>query len=386
MRLGLHDIILDATFDPAARPASRPAATDADRAPWVRALHARLAGSAPDGNAVTLACTVRGVRLAVRVRRNGGAVSAVWESGEGHAPVAAASVLLRGADPADDAAALESLRRHQPRLPIEPADYAAVSAMPRPCLATFYVDARSYEDGRVDLLAGALALAELFGPSGTLKVRQPPAPAPQASAAMVDTGNATGGSGGGPDSGAWPSEAAKLDLARERLGLVMELVSKKSSAAIQQRPGTHFQVFPPARYLGRPDVLDAPRIFQALGGTSWLVRWYDGREDRLNFTEFLGFVDQVLECERAYSGAVAATADSDAARNAKVWPKPAPTGEGRRVIRAAGGINLRKLVSDERIRELLREVAFERTPSDDGAPGGLSAGGAGGAARPRPRE
>jgi hypothetical protein len=327
-----------------------------------------------DGTSFGAAFEVGGLTLHMHVSRHGSALAAVWGAG----PAVAASVLLPGREPADDAAALRALQRHAPRLAIEPADYEAIAALRRPCLGTFYLDARRYDDSSVELLATALALATLFGPEGTLTTRerarpetlQKPPQVPRPAGPFLSSPAATH-----PAAPMGNGNRPKLHLAPDQLRRVMELVSKKSSAAIERRAGTHFRVYPPSEYLARPDVLRGHAIFDELKDTSWSVRWYDGREDRLSFGEFLGFVDQIVECERAYEGAVLGaprdTARDDpgdngrgVAKNANVWQTAAPTGEKRQVIRVKGAVDIRKLVADPTIRSLFDVVALEMTPGD----------------------
>jgi hypothetical protein len=349
MRITLHDSIHPSAGH--AHPESRPSIGDAARAPWVRAMHQRLERVPRDAGAFAADLDVDVGTLRMRVRRHGTALAAVFGAG-GDAPVVAASLLLAGAAAADDDAAVRSLRGRTPPLPFSGADYAALLAQPRPCLGTLYLDARWYDNARVELAATALALASLHGPDGRLTVGDAPV-APPAPARPPVAANGHNG--------------LKFNFTRERLQRVMGMVTKKGNAAVDRMAGVHFRVYPPREFLERPGVLRGRDVFDKLAGTVWCVRWYDGQCDRLDFGDLLGFVDQVVEVGRAFqdlSGdAVPAGRAAPAPENESVWGTrpPRPPAE-RQPLRVRRTLNARDLVEDANIRRLLAAVTLEPAP------------------------
>ena len=355
MRITLHDII-HASAGPT-RPHQRPAITDEVRAPWVKAMHGQLQRVGRDGGAFAVDFDVDVGLMRLRASRHGSALAAVWSvgGGDGDERVVAASVLLAGGAGGDgqrDAdAAVAALTDRVP--PFGDAVNAGALAQPRPCLATLYLDGRWYENARVELAATALALASMCGPEGRMSVRDAGAPRP----AGADTLPATPFSVLRPD-------GLKFNFTRERLELVMHMVTKKGSAAIDRLAGPHFRVYPPREFIDRPGALRGRNIFDRLGDTSWCVRWYDGRLDSLSFGEFLGFVDQVAEVERAFREASGAErADSTAPQNSSVWggTTPRPPGQ-RRPVRVGRKLDARRLVDDAHIRRLFAAVTLEPAP------------------------
>jgi hypothetical protein len=307
-------------------------------------MHGRLREAGRDGGAFAADLDVDVGTLRMRVVRHGDDLAAVWSVG-GDERVVAASVLLAGAGDAT----VRQLRRRVPSLPFAESDYAALASQPRPCLGTLYTDARWYDNARVELAATALALAALYGPEGRLDVAGEAAPAPPAR----------------PAAGPWREApgALKFNFTRERLQHVMGLVGKKGRAAIERMPGVHFRVYPPTEFLARPGVMRGRDVFDKLANTDWWLRWYDGMFDRLAFGEFLGFVDQVLEVEKAYRQATGAEAEHDAPVNSSVWgthPPKAP--HERRPLKVNRTLDARTLVEDATIRRLFAAVTLEPAP------------------------
>jgi len=338
----LHDNIHRSGGEP--HPAIRPLLTDALRAPWVRAMHGRLREAARDGGAFAADLDVDVGTLRMRAARHGADVTAVWSVG-GDERVVAASVLLAGAGDGT----IQLLRRRVPSLPFSESDYAALASQPRPCLGTLYTDARWYDNARVELAATALALAALYGPEGRLEVAGETALAPPPQ----------------PAAGPWREApgALKFNFTRERLQHVMALVGKKGKAAIERMPGLHFRVYPPTEFLARPGVLRGRDLFDKLADTDWSLRWYDGVLDRLRFGEFLGFVDQVLEVEKAYRQATGAEGQPAAAPvNSAVWDTPPKAPHERRPLKVNRTLDTRVLVEDATIRRLFTSVVLEPAP------------------------
>lgn len=335
MRLTLHDHIPLSAGDP--HPEARPQFDAGERSRALEVMLERLAEVPRDHRGV-IDVAMGWLALRAGIARHGDALASVWQPPGLKGPVAA-SLLLAGRSPVDDAAAVKSLRAFEPRLPFLPEDYDAVVVRPRPCLATLYLDARWYDNGVIDLAADALALAVLVGRGGVLKVAGADAPAPSHPSPR-----------GGP---------LKFNFTRERLGLVMEMVTKKAQAAIERLPGTHFRVYPPPEFLARPFVLQGADIYDSLEATEWTVRWYDGREDRLSFGEFLGFLDQLGEIETAFHAAAGVEPAQTQPHNTSVWAAPPPDPGGRRPVTMKGRLDVSRLVEDEAIRRLLGRVKIK---------------------------
>ena len=313
----LHDIIL-ATAGPA-HPRARTRISDAARDRWVRTMHGHLTRAGPDGTWFGGDLDVAGHALKMAATRQGAALTALWGAGPLRQAVAA-SVLLAGRHAPDDAAAVAVLRRR--RLPIGDGEYRAMEALSSPCLVTVYFDAHWYDNARVELAATSLALAALYGPDASLKVLDAQRPAPRAT-----------------DGADAPPAPLPFDFTRERLRLVMGMVTKKMNAVLQGRRGAHFTVRAPDEYLSRPGVLRGPRIFEQLKDTVWRVRWYDRREDRLCFGDFLGFLDQVRMTQDALPAATSsAPADGQP-------------------VKLRFNVNSRQLVTDANIRRLLGDLS-----------------------------
>ena len=358
MRITLHDMILADAGE--ARPESRPTPGDDVRAPWVRRMHGRLPAVDARGGSFAAGFRVGVWVLQIHAVRHGTAVAGVWSvaaDGEPAAQVVAASVLLSGEDGADDEAVLGVLRDHPARLPVPEADYAEIARQPRPCLATLYLDADWYNNGSIELLATALSLATLFGPEGRLAVAAPaqsqprPAPAPPPASPH------------GPPT-----------LSPERMGLIMEMVKKKANLAFEGVSGVHFRVFAPRAFADRRGG-GGRGLFARLKDTAWWVRWNDDRLDRLAFAEFLAFVDQVLEIEKAFYAAVAGEAPKSprAKANDSTWVRSEPAGPRPAPLRVRHRFDSNKLVGDDAIRRLLDVVTIEPTLPDHTR--GASAGG-----------
>ena len=385
MQLILHDLFVRPAVEP--QPELRPAIDPDVRVRWVRALYDCIQQVPPDKSRFTARLTVGTTRFRLCASRHGAAWAAVWSTGATGEAVAA-SILLVGRDSADDTAAVRALEVHEPPLGVEPADIEAISELGRPCLGTLYLDVRRYNDSSIELLATALALAALHGPDGTLSVPREPSSLQSARAKLSTPGGEAdhGSARALPINTPAPSpfRAAtgpgdlKVRLVRERLQLVMEMVSKKSSAAIKQIPGNHFRVYAPAPFLRRPSPLGGPDIFDQMKDTYWTVLWHDGRRDVLAFAELLAFLDQVVECERAYESSVLGTQSNDSIgstsrkavgpgstpKNANVWKQPGLAAGELRTVRAKGRVDLRKLAADETIRHLLGLTVLEQAPSE----------------------
>jgi hypothetical protein len=329
----------------------------------LRATRSREEGGAPDDAAFAADFTSAGVKLRLRGRRHRSALSAVWSVGPDER-VVAASVLLAGSALADDAAAVVAVRDGLPRLPFEAADFDQLAAEPRPCLATLYVDARWYDNSRVELAATALALASVHGPERRLEVRDDaprdnadpaqPEPVPSVVAAVRAAQPRV----------PWfnePPRPLQFDFTRPRLQLVMRMVTKKANAAITAMPGVHFRVHPPREFLSDLGVLRGAGIFEKLKDSTWSVRWFDGEEDRLSFGEFLGFLHQVEEIEAAYSQVAGSdTTSRRAPQNESTWGRVKPAGPGGRMpIKVSRVFNTRELTQDDTVRRLLSRVALE---------------------------
>lgn len=341
MRITLHD-----NLHPSAggRPgAKRPPIDDAGRAPWVKAMHAWLERVPAQGGAFAADLDVGTLRM--RVRRHGTALSAVWSVGPSE-QVVASSVLLPGEARDDDEAAVAALRSRVPPPPFDDGDYAVLVAEPRPCIGTLYLDARWHENARVELAATALGVAALLGPTGRLSVQDEPKPAPPLPPAPAELVR---------------RDSLMFNFTRDRLQLVMDMVTKKGCAAIDQMPGVHFRVYPPPQFLERPGALRQVNIFDRLEDTSWCVRWYDNRCDRLSFGEFLGFIDQLVQVENAFAAATGTIKPNPPVeQNKSVWgERPRTSATERRPIKVARTLKTRELVEDANIRRLFAAVALE---------------------------
>jgi hypothetical protein len=395
MKLTLHDNIHSSGGVPNAE--GRPRIALATRASWVRAMHKVLAAARRDPggcddvelNAVSggpgafaADLAAGGVRLRVRGRRHGSALSVVWSVGA-EERIVAASVLLAGRVGSDDAAAVAAIAAHVPRLPFGEADYAGAAAERRPCLATLYLDARWYDNARIELAATALALAALHGPGGRLNVGQeagaasraaakskapPPPPHQQPkSPPAPSVAGAPGWTQFGPlfhDAG----PTLKFDFTRPRLELVMRMVAKKANAAMASVPGAHFRVYPPADFLRRPGVLNEPSVFEMLKDSSWCVRWYDGSQERLSFGELLGFVHQIIEIENAYLSVVQpGSRSSPGPKNYATWGVKRSNGSAARVpVKVRRALDTRELTKAPTIRRLLSSIAIQAEPDNSG--------------------
>ena len=348
MRITLHDTILADAGE--ARPESRPTPGDDVRAPWVRKMHERVRAAEIRGGSFAAGFRVGTWVLQIHAVRHGTAVAAVWSVAADGAPsaqVVAASVLQSGDDGADDEAALNVLRDHGARLPVPEADYAEIARQPRPCLATLYLDAGWYNNGSIELLATALSLATLFGPDGRLSVASPPESRPQPGRVSVPA----------------PPPAPPA-LSPERMGLIMEMVKKKANLAFEGVSGAHFRVFAPRAFADRRGA--GRELYARLKDTAWWVRWNDDRLDRLTFAEFLAFVDQVLEIEKAFYAAVAGEApkSAPAKANDSTWIRSDPAGPRPAPLRVRHRFDSNKLVEDDAIRRLLNAVTIEPTLPD----------------------
>jgi hypothetical protein len=337
MKLTLHDNIHPSAGTP--HPEGRPAIDHAVRSSWAKAMHGMLRHADARAGRFAAECTVDGDKLRMCVQRHGSgsAFSAVWSIGAGQR-VVAASVLLAGAEPSDDVAAVAAVAGNACCRVFGEADYARLAAEPRPCLGTLYLDARWYDNARVELAATALALAAHFGPSDRLTVSEVSRRAPSA-------------------------RAGGFDFTRPRLKLVMEMVAKKARAAVGGVPGEHFRVYPPREFLDdAAGALARNGIFDRLSNTTWAVRWYDGRQDRLRFGEFLGFIHQVVEIEKAYHTAVQRAAENASPRqNSSVWSRER-SGNGV-PVKVNGSLDPRAIVQDATIRRLFDAVELEPTVS-----------------------
>lgn len=122
-----------------------------------------------------------GKTLRMELFRQGRAAAAVWSNQtEGTAewtPVAVSAVLF-GEAGADDVAAVEWLRRHEPPLPFAAPYVNKILAAERPCVAAVYNDAEWLRNGRIELVAMSSALAHLAAPgeSPTLEFQTPATP------------------------------------------------------------------------------------------------------------------------------------------------------------------------------------------------------------------
>ena len=345
MRITLHDTILADAGE--ARPDSRPTPGDDVRAPWVRKMHERVLAADIRGGSFAAGFRVGAWVLKIHAVRHGTAVAAVWSvaaDGEPSAQVVAASVLLSGDDGADDEAALRVLRDHAARLPVPDGDYAEIARQPRPCLATLYLDADFYNNGSIELLATALSLATLVGPEGKLNVAPRPEPAPQPAPAPA---------------------SAPPGLSPERMGLIMEMVKKKANLAFEGVSGVHFRVFAPRAFADRRGGAGRD-LYARLKDTAWWVRWNDDRLDRLTVAEFLAFVDQVREIEKAFYAAVAGEAPKSPAAKANdsTWVRSDPAGPRPAPLRVRHRFDSNKLVEDDVVRRLLDAVDIEPTLPD----------------------
>ena len=340
MKLTFHDTILPGAGAPRP-PEKRTRIADSARGRWVATMHGHLQKMNGDARSFAADLDVSGWMLHMGASRHGDAVAAVWSAGP--AKPVAASVLLAGRIQADDVAALRALRSHWPPLPLGDAECNVAAAQPRPCLATLYLDARWYDNARVELAASALALAALCGPEATLRFST---------------------SAANPKPNPWyrePASPPPFDFARGRLRVVMAMVTKKANAAIEGRAGVHFRVYPPAEYRARPQIVRETGVFEKLKDTTWRVRWYDGGDDRLSFGEFLGFLDQVVEVEKAFYASVGQAASPPVQpQNVVIW-RPATTHHPveRKEVRVKGMLNTHQLGTDSTIQRLLSVVTVE---------------------------
>ena len=348
MKLTLHDNIHPSAGTP--HPQRRPTIDHAVRASWAKAMHGMLQHADGRGGRFAAESTVDGEKLRMRVQRHGSgsALSVVWSVGA-EQRVVAASVLLAGADPSDDVAAIAAVAGNAACRVFGETDYARLAAEPRPCLGTFYLDARWYDNARIELAATALALAAHFGPTDQWTVSQAPGrtqgPGPQ-SPGPVQT-----------------PQAARSDFTPARVKLVMEMVAKKARAAVGGVPGSHFRVYPPREFLDDADALARTGIFDRLSDTIWAVRWYDGRQDALRFGEFLGFIHQVVEIEKAFHIAVQrAELCASPRQNDSVWSRDRSGGNGI-PVKVNGMLDPREIVQDATIRRLFDAVVLESTVS-----------------------
>ena len=376
MKLTLHDVLLPAAGDPG--PGPRPPIPEELRSLWVKAMHELLTEAAGDGRCFAREFETAVGKLLLKGFQCGRGVAIVWAAGADEA-VVAATLLLAGDSPAADGAAAAALKALWPASKVTEQDLRGAAAQDRPCLATFYCDARWYDNARVELAATALALAVLFGPQGSLKVKDESAPAakapPQAPAVVQVRRQPAPAPPPQPEperkpepvAGPWFVEREKpllFDFTRERLGLVMEMVTKKANAAAERLPGVHFRVYPPRDYLARPNLISGRDVFRQLQHTQWMVRWHDGRWDRLNFGEFLGFLDQLAEIDRAYHSTTNQAPQSRGRpQNLSVWAtNPSTGGNGLRAVKVRATLRTRDLVTDENIRRLMATVVLEPTP------------------------
>jgi hypothetical protein len=369
MKLTLHDVLLPVAGDPG--PGPRPPIPEELRSRWVKAMHELLTEAGGDGRCFARDFETAVGKLNLKGFRCGRGVAAVWAAGA-EETVVAATLLLAGDSAAADEAAAAALKALWPASKLTEQDLRGAGAQGRPCLATFYCDARWYDNARVELAATALALAVLFGPQGSLKVKDesaapakpspkaPPVPQPGRQPGPAPQPERKPEPGAGP----WfvePEKPLLFDFTRERLGLVMEMVTKKANAAAERLPGLHFRVYPPRDYLARPNVISGRDVFRQLQHTQWLVFWHDGRRDRLGFGEFLGFLDQLAEIERAYHATTAqAKPVTGRPQNLSVWAADPGSGRnGPRAVKVRATLRTRELVTDENIRRLMATVMLE---------------------------
>ena len=346
MRLTLHDNILAGAGE-RMPPDARPRVGEAARAHWVRAMHRRLVKAPAGAEPFAAQFDTGHWSLRTRIVRHGHALVAVWGDGA-DGRVVAVSVLLAGAASADDKAALDALCAGLPPHSFGAADRSRLAGEHRPCLGTVYLDASWFDNGRVELAATSLALAALFGPEGHLSV-DGEAGAPDAVrgplAAPIPAESERLGDAAAP---------AQFDFTPQRLGVVMDMVKKKAAASMAREEGVHFRVEPPPEFLEHPGVLRHRGVFGRLKDSTWKVTWHDGRTDRLAFGELLGFLDQVVEVEKAMDLVNARPRPGEPPRDAGRDPDQPP--QARRAIRVNRTLDARALVRDANIRRLFASV------------------------------
>ena len=357
MRFTLHDNIHGSAGP--VHPESRRPPSEAERAPWVGALRQWLARGASREGPRDGELKLRAGTLRMRVSRFGDAMAVAWTAGPDWR-VVAATALLAGRDASDDESAVAELRAITPRLPFGPDDYARLSAESRPCVGTMYLDGRWFDNGGVELAATALALAAWEGagrepaaakepaaPARTRPLPAQPLPAKPSPAQPFAESSPAGPSPAGPP---------PFTFTRERVELITGMVKKKLSAALRPEAGVHFRVYPPPEFHQHPEFLRGAGVFERLRGTTWWVRWYDGQLDRLDFGEFLAFVDQAVGVGESLLGARPPNRlVPPAPLNEAVWA----TGGPRRQLSVRQALDTRTLVRDERVRQLLDAVSLE---------------------------
>jgi hypothetical protein len=347
MKVALHDNVHFMAGKP--HPQTRATLTDTARAPLVRAMYDRLRRVPRDGGAFVVDVDVDVGTLRAGAVRHADALSVTLSTMPADKLVAAGA-LLRGASTADDDAAVRAVREAVTPYRFGPQDFAAMVAEPRPCIATLYLDARWYDNARVEWVTTALALAALHGPEGRLNVEgEAVTPSPR------------------PQPAAWSEirqDGLKFNFTRERLQRVMGMVAKKGSAAIEGRTGAHFRVYPPRQFLERPGVLRGRDIYDKLADTAWWVRWYDDDLEQLRFGELLGFVDQIAEAERAFSRSVGVEfPPTRQPHNESVWSRPEPNRPSeRRAVRVQQTVDTRLLVQDKTIKRIFSSLTLEPAP------------------------
>jgi len=172
-------ISINEAFVESARPEGqlvRAEISDEERAALVKVMQSELAR--PD-NPLTITLDVGAKSgLELELYRHGRAQAAIWSDKppEQNASLVAVSVLLVGENGPDDAAAVECLRQHGPKM--NPGAYSMMLAATRPTVCITYMNGQWFINSKIDLAAMATALAHL-GESGsfpTLRIAGPPTP------------------------------------------------------------------------------------------------------------------------------------------------------------------------------------------------------------------
>ena len=171
-----------------------------------------------------------------------------------------------------------------------------------------------------------------------------------------------------------PDAPDKPLLTQQRVDALLAAAKKKVDAALAHVPGMHFRVYPPQEFLDHPAVLEEAAIYAKLKSTSWWVKWHDGSEDQLLFLDFLAFIDQIEQSEKAAQAAMRKHHTSmlgishRQSKHSGGWQvkkdrsKKAAKRKGWHSYKVTGGIiDPAALILDEKIRELLKAVHFERS-------------------------
>jgi len=145
-----------------------------------------------------------------------------------------------------------------------------------------------------------------------------------------------------------PTKGPPMKLSQQEYETVMAVVTKVIDERLKGSPRGRFKIYPPQEVKDDPSLLSKPNLAETLADTVWRLRFWDGSERNVSFTQLMTITHNVIIQTREL-----------AEMDAKL--REAKSGPSRFHLRMK--VNISEIMEDATVKELLASLQIEGVPT-----------------------